>query len=103
MVPKIPNQITPQANSADRGSMCGRRVYPGERSELAWKQGRNTPTSHGNAARIIDVAPTAVRDLGAAGRRAVVAAVGAIQGDIRRNGTNSCARESPAKWRICEG
>jgi hypothetical protein len=49
--------------------MCGRRVYPGERSELGREQVRGTPTSHGKAARIMGVAPTSVRNPGAANLR----------------------------------
>lgn len=69
MVLKNPNQVVPQAISVDRGGMRGRRVHPGEGSELGWEQDRNTPTSHGNAVTYHRVAPTLVRDLGAAGLR----------------------------------
>jgi isopropylmalate/homocitrate/citramalate synthase len=63
---KFPNRVIPQAISAERGGTCCRRGWQDERSDLGREQDRNTPTSHGNAAPTIGVAPTSVRDFGAA-------------------------------------
>jgi HMGL-like len=66
---KFPNRVIPQAISAERGGTCCRRGWQDERSDLGREQDRNTPTSHGNAAPTIGVAPKSVRDFGVAGLR----------------------------------
>src|SRR5829696_1416578 len=63
MVPKIPDQISPQAISADRGGMYDRRVYLGECSEVGPKQGRTTLTPNANAARTLGVEPLSIETL----------------------------------------
>src|SRR5829696_4100109 len=63
MVPKIPDQISPQAISADRGGMYDRRVFLGEWSEVGPKQGHTTLTPNANAARTLGVEPLSLETL----------------------------------------
>ena len=63
MVPKIPDQVTPQAISANRSGMHGRRVYLGEWSEVGPEKGRTSLTPNENAARTLGVEPLSLETL----------------------------------------